>query len=82
MKLGQAKEAIEDATVTGKTHDPVHDWFFNPDKKTYTHKVDDYASARYQPVTVDIKNDEYYRAETKRSDVEEKHKNIIEKGTS
>ncbi len=62
MKLHQATEDIEEAIETKRTQDPIHNWFFNPEKENYSHKVIDFANARYQPTTVDIKNDPYYRA--------------------
>ncbi|MCK4265026.1 hypothetical protein KAW80_01560 [Candidatus Babeliales bacterium] len=61
IKLDDAKEAIGKATVTGKTIDPIHDWFFDTNKENYTHKARDFAEAKFQPVTVDIKNDPFYR---------------------
>jgi len=64
MKLHQATEDIEEAIQTKRTVDPIHNWFFNPEKENYSHKVIDFANARYQPTTVDIKNDPYYRAQS------------------
>jgi general secretion pathway protein D len=63
MKLHQATEDIEDAVETKRTQDPIHNWFFNPEKENYSHKVIDFANARYQPTTVDIKNDPYYHSQ-------------------
>lgn len=75
MKLHQAKEYIDDVSE-GKTRDPINNWFFNPDDKQYSQKVLDFASARYQPTTVDIKNDPYYRTHTERTDdIEEFNEN-------
>lgn len=76
MKLHQATEDVEDAVETKPTLDPIHNWFFNPDKEQYSHKVVDFANARYQPTTVDIKNDPYYRTQTQpkefmKSEIEE-----------
>jgi general secretion pathway protein D len=68
MKLHQATENIEAAIETKTTLDPIHNWFFNPKvspgnkPENYSHKVIDFANARYQPTTVDIKQDPYYRA--------------------
>jgi general secretion pathway protein D len=68
MKLHQATENIEEAIQTKTTLDPIHNWFFNPKvspgnkPENYSHKVIDFANARYQPTTVDIKHDPYYRA--------------------
>lgn len=70
MKLHEATDRIEDGMVTKRVPDPVHNWFFNADKENYSHKVIDFANARYQPTTVDIKNDPYYRAQTVRAETE------------
>lgn len=61
MKLHQATEDIENAVETKRTIDPIHNWFFNPERENYSHKVIDFANARYQPTTVDIKHDPHYR---------------------
>jgi len=71
MKLHEATDSIEDGITTKRTPDPVHNWFFNPDKENYSHKVIDFANARYQPTTVDIQNDPFYRAQTVRAEAEE-----------
>lgn len=63
MKLDLAKEDLKKGTSSDKSVDPVHNWFFNPEQETYAHKIDDFSDARYQPVTVDIKHDPYYRSE-------------------
>ncbi len=70
MKLHQATEQIEKGVVTSKTKDPIFNWYFNPEKVNYSHKVIDYANARYQPTTVDIRNDPYYRSNTQRDEEE------------
>jgi general secretion pathway protein D len=62
MKLQRAKSDINDAIDVTKSIDPVHNWFFNPEGETYSHKITDFANARYQPTSVDIINDPYYRA--------------------
>jgi len=62
MKLYQSKQDVEDAIEVRKTKDPIHNWFFNPTGETYSHKIVDYANARYQPTSVDIIRDPYYRA--------------------
>lgn len=62
MKLHQATANIEDAVETKNVMDPIHNWYFNAGKENYSHKVIDFANARYQPTTVDIKNDIYYHA--------------------
>ena len=74
MKLDEAKSFI-DATVSKVTSDPIHNWFFDPKDSQYSYKVDDFATARYQPTTVDIKYDPYYRAEP-----EERKKRIKKDG--
>lgn len=66
MKLHNAEKGIRDSVETDWGPDVIHNWFFNPDKENYHHKVVDYANARYQPTIVDIANDPYYRAHTKR----------------
>ncbi|MFC1854489.1 secretin N-terminal domain-containing protein [Candidatus Dependentiae bacterium] len=63
MKLHDATEYIEETVETKVVKDPIHNWFFNPDKENYSHKVVDFANARYQPTTVDIRTDPYYRSE-------------------
>ncbi len=68
MKLHGAKESVEAAIDTKKVKDPIHNWFFNPDGETYAHKVVDFATARYQPSIVDIKNDPDYRSKTERDE--------------
>lgn len=62
MKLHQAHDAIVDTVDTAWGKDPVHNWFFNSSKEDYNHKVIDFSNARYQPTTVDYKNDMYYRS--------------------
>jgi general secretion pathway protein D len=78
MKMHAATESIEQAVQTSPSNDPVHNWFFNPDKENYSHKVIDFANARYQPTTVDIRNDPYYRSQTRRQELEEEKKNTEE----
>jgi hypothetical protein len=63
MKLNRAKTAVRDAIDTETSKDPIHNWLFNPDGETYHHKVPDFASARYQPTTVDPQRDPYYLAD-------------------
>lgn len=60
MKMHDATDQIENAVETKRIVDPIHNWFFNPEKESYSHKVIDFANARYQPTTVDIANDAYY----------------------
>ncbi len=69
MKMHDATNRIEEAIETKRTHDPIHNWFFNPAKENYSHKVIDFANARYQPTTVDIRNDPYYRSQTIRQEI-------------
>ena len=71
MKLHQATTDIDNTIEVKHTQDPIHNWFFNPEKETYSHKVVDYANARYQPTTVDIAEDPYYRAKTLREEKKE-----------
>ena len=73
MKLHQATDDIEDTVETKCIMDPIHNWFFNPEKENYSHKVIDFANARYQPTTVDIRNDPYYRS---KDDLNEQTKTI------
>lgn len=74
MKMHSATSSIEEAIQTQPVNDPIHNWFFNPEKENYSHKVIDFANARYQPTTVDISNDPYYRSQTRRQELaEEKH---------
>ncbi len=61
MKLHAATNDIEDGIKTLKTNDPLFNWFFDPKQENYSHKVVDFANARYQPTSVDIKHDPYYR---------------------
>ncbi|HBS48051.1 TPA: hypothetical protein DEO28_02430 [Candidatus Dependentiae bacterium] len=68
MKMHEAKTALAESSELQSSHDPLNEWFFNPDRKTYARKVDDFANARYQPVTVDIKNDLYYRSKTEQEE--------------
>lgn len=78
MKMHAATESLEQAVQTSPSNDPVHNWFFNPEKENYSHKVIDFANARYQPTTVDIRNDPYYRSQTRREELEEDKKNTEE----
>lgn len=64
MKLHSATNDIEGSVSTIKSSDPLFNWFFDPKKENYSHKVVDFANARYQPTTVDVKNDSYYRNNT------------------
>ncbi len=68
MKLHNVTDTIEETIQTKKLPDPLHNWFFNAEKENYSHKVIDFANARYQPTTVDIKNDPYYRTQTYRQE--------------
>lgn len=62
MKLHEVTDSIEDSIPTRKLPDPVNNWFFGAGKENYSHKVIDFANARYQPTTVDIKYDSFYRS--------------------
>lgn len=69
MKLHAATQDIENEIKTTKSNDPIFNWFFDPTNENYSHKVVDFADARYQPTTVDIKNDPYYRSITMREEM-------------
>jgi len=71
MKLHQARSDIEDAIEVGKTNDPIHNWFFNSEGETYAHKIVDFSNAKYQPSSVDILNDPYYRTKPARLEKKE-----------
>ena len=71
MKLHNVTDSIEQAIQTKRTPDPIHNWVFNPERENYSHKVIDFANARYQPTTVNIQDDPYYRAATKTQDTTE-----------
>ena len=71
MKLHDATGYIEDVVQTKRTNDPIHNWFFNPEGEDYSHKVVDFANARYQPTTVNIKDDPYYRVHLEDEEEEE-----------
>lgn len=83
MKIDEAKEWVN-LTVSQETPDPIHNWFFNPSDAQYSYKVDDFAQARYQPTTVNIKYDPYYRAEPLTRSVKKKKLNTsnVQKNTS
>ncbi|MFH1831920.1 MAG: secretin N-terminal domain-containing protein [bacterium] len=71
MKMHQVTEGIENGVETRKTRDPIFNWFFDAESENYSHKVVDFANARYQPTTVDMQNDPYYRSQTKREELKE-----------
>jgi general secretion pathway protein D len=62
MKLHDAFESVERSVQVRRSRDPIHNWFFNPEREDYSHKVVDFANARYQPTTVDLDDDSYYRS--------------------
>ena len=64
MKLHQSEQDIGEAIEVKHGSDPIHNWFFNYKGEDYSHKVVDFANARYQPTTVDIKDDPYYQTKT------------------
>ncbi|QQR48590.1 hypothetical protein IPF37_03420 [bacterium] len=72
MKLHDITANLEESIRTTQTRDPIFDWFFNPKSgkyaENYSHKVIDFANARYQPTTVDIRNDSFYRVHTERAE--------------
>ncbi len=71
MKLHAVTDSVEEVIQTKKLPDPIHNWFFNAEKENYSHKVIDFANARYQPTTVDIKNDPLYKTQTYRDQLKE-----------
>jgi len=79
MKLDKVTREIDEAVQVKRVTDPIHNVFFNPEGEDYSHKVVDFANARYQPTTVDIKNDPYYRAQTERAKKEKIKKELEEK---
>ncbi len=60
MKLHRARREVENSILTANCVDPIHNIFFNGEKENYHHKVDDFANARFQPSTVDIRHDPFY----------------------
>jgi len=64
ISLHQAAKEVEECIQTTKTNDPVHNWFFNSSGENYSHKIIDFANARYQPNNVDIRFDPYYHSVT------------------
>lgn len=68
MKLHNAKKTIENTEYGSSLKDPIDSWFFDSRGAGYANKVTDFASAKYQPTTVDIRNDPYYRTHTERDD--------------
>ncbi|MBX9831326.1 hypothetical protein K2X40_05185 [Candidatus Babeliales bacterium] len=72
MKLHDVTKDIEESIQTTHSRDPIFNWFFNPKSgkyaENYSHKVIDFANARYQPTTVDIRNDSFYRTHTQREE--------------
>ncbi|MBM3894688.1 hypothetical protein FJ366_03795 [Candidatus Dependentiae bacterium] len=80
MKLHRARKDVADSVLTSVTQDPIHDLFFNPNKESYFHKVDDFASARFQPSTVDLAHDPYYNPGIKdknRLDFQDEYENDL-----
>ncbi len=61
MKLHRARKDVADSILTSAISDPIHNVFFNQSKESYFHKVEDFATARFQPSTVDLKHDEFYQ---------------------
>lgn len=62
IKLHQATDDVRQLMEGSGKQDPIERWFFNPSAEDYAHKVTDFANARYQPTTVDLKNDTFYRS--------------------
>lgn len=69
IKLNDAMHIVDATSNTYWGQDPVNNWFFNASKENYSHKVLDFANARYQPTTVDLSTDTYYRPSTSLSNV-------------
>lgn len=61
MKLHRARREVESSVLTATTKDPIHNVFFNNSREDYHHKVDDFANARFQPTTVDVRHDPFYK---------------------
>lgn len=84
MKLHRATSDVDESVNVKHNNDPIHNWFFNPEGETYSHKIVDFANARYQPTSVDIENDPYYRAKTKRAElleVDDNDEELLEQKT-
>jgi len=62
LQLHQAAKEVEDIIKTKKTNDPVYNWMFNASGENYSHKIIDFANARYQPNNVDVQRDPFYRS--------------------
>jgi len=73
IKIDQSKEAINYTGSLSNKHDFLDKNFFNPGKKTSYHDLDDFGSGKFQPVSVDIKNDLFYRTKSKK----EKERELI-----
>ena len=71
INLHQAAREVEETIKTTKTNDPIHNWFFNPNGENYSHKIIDFANARYQPNNVDIRFDPYYRTQPEHIDTKQ-----------
>lgn len=63
MKLHDAYDTVNDCVEMLTKNDPLHNSFFNPKKEEFAHKVVDFANARYQPTTVDLSNDKYFKVQ-------------------
>ena len=79
MKLHNAKKDVKNVSEIGSKRDPIQNWFFDPKKEDYSHKVSDFATAKFQPTTADIKYDPYYRII---DEEEKKEKKIFKKITA
>jgi general secretion pathway protein D len=64
INLHAAAKEVEETIQTTKSNDPIHNFIFNSSNENYSHKVIDFANARYQPNNVDIRFDPYYRTTT------------------
>jgi general secretion pathway protein D len=71
INLHAAAKEVEEAIQTTKSNDPIYNFIFNASNENYSHKVIDFANARYQPNNVDIRFDPYYRTTTADSHYDE-----------
>jgi general secretion pathway protein D len=72
LKLDYAKYQIFNVEGLRRTKDPIQRWFFKPEKQTVAQRIadvkagvhrpiDNYAEGKYQPKSVRIQRDPYYR---------------------
>ncbi len=72
MKLDEARYWYDSVVPPAKSNDPLNDWFFDSAGTRFGKKLEDFSTGRYQPVTVDMKNDPYYRSKTITQEILEK----------